>query len=307
MGRSGTHPATSGPPSGATGRGAASVSSTPDSPSGRPDGRIAELEAELAVAVQALHSQCSTYDEDSASFEKALSRLAQSERALSQTKARLVDADTRARAEQARAEALSAELTALRASVAADISLARESASAAEAREQQALAAARAARFEQAANGAELEELQTKLSDLQTQHAELAMHHSELTAERVLIEAELSEALAHNERLKSDLQEGQHELAAAAERNAVLTHERTRLLGLLGSLDVLAREITHLTEQAASARANLPKVEAWLGRDIEAEHVRATVRPEGMPALASPASRTQSAPEIMVDGVKLES
>jgi chromosome segregation ATPase len=307
MGRSGTHQAKSGPPSGATGRGAAPVPSAPDGPSVRPDGRIAELEAKLAVAVQALQSQRSTYDEDSASFEKALSRLAQSERALSQTKARLVDADTRARDEHARAEALSAELAALRASAAAEIGLARESTSAAEAREQQALAAARAARFEQAANGAELEELQTKLSDLQTQHAELAMHHGELTAERALIDVELSEALAHSQRLKRELEESQHELAAAAERNAMLTHERTRLLGLLASLDVLAREITHLTEQAATVRAHLPKVEAWLGRDVEAEHVRATVRPEGMPAPAPPASRAEDAPEILVDGVKLES
>ena len=98
----------------------------------------------------------------------------------------------------------------------------------------------------------------------------------------------------------------QAEVAATAERNAVLTHERTRLLGLLASLEVLAREITQLTAQTATATGNLPKVEAWLGRDVEAEHVRATVRPEGMSVPAPKARRTLSAPEITVDGVKLE-
>lgn len=304
MGRSGSHKAKSLPPSDVIGRGVASLSSTPKRPGVRPDARVADLEAQLALTTRALQSQQSTYDEDSASFEKALSRLAQSERSLSQTKARLVDAEALARAEQARTEALSAELTALRATAAAEIALAREGATAAEAREQQALAAARATRFELAATVAELEELQGKVSDL---HAEHALHRSELTAERALCEVDLKEAVAHNERLKSDLLGCQAELAAAGERNAVLTHERTRLLGLLASLEVLAREIAHLTGQVGTATGNLPKVEAWLGRDVEAEHVRATMRPEGTSAPAPKASRTLSAPEITVDGIKLES
>ena len=226
---------------------------------------------------------------------------------MSQTKARLVDTETLARTERARAEAISAELTASKATAAAEIALARESASAAEAREQQALAAARAARFGEAANGAELEELQAKVSDLQTALAELALRHTESTNERARCELERTEALALNGRLKSDLGDCQAEFAAAEERNAVLSHERTRLLGLLGSLGVLAREITHLTVQATTAEASLPKVEAWLGRDVEAKHVRATVRPESPSAPMPQASRSPSAPEIVVDGVKLES
>jgi chromosome segregation ATPase len=259
MGRSGSHKAKSSPPSGASVRAA-------------PEARIAELEAQLAVADQALKSQRSSYDEDATSFEKALARLAQSERSLSQTKARLVDTEALVRTERARAETISAELTAAKAAAAAEIALARESASAAEAREQQALAAARGARFGEAANAAELAELQGKVSALQI-----------------------------------DLADCQAEVAAADERNAVLTHECTRLLSLLGSLGVLAREITHLTVQAATAEASLPKVEAWLGRDVESKHVRATVRPEAPSASMLKASRAPSAPEIVVDGVKLES
>lgn len=302
MGRSGSHKATSGPSSNAIGRGAASPSSAPQRLSA--DARVVDLEAQLELATQALQSQRSSYDEDSASFEKTLSRLAQSERALSQTKARLVDAEALARAEQARREALAAELAAFKASAAAEIALAKESTAAAEAREQQALAAARAARFELAANVAELEELQGKVSDL---HAEHALRQSESIAERALCETELREAMAHNGRLQSDLQDCQADVAAAEERNAVLTHERKRLLGLVGSLEVLSREITHLTAQAATATENLPKVEAWLGRDVAAEHVRATMRPQCTSAPAAKAPRSRSAPEIMVDGVKLES
>jgi chromosome segregation ATPase len=282
-------------------------SRTPRGLGAGPDPRIADLEAQLTLVAQALQSQRSSYDEDSASFEKTLSRLAQSERSLSQTKARLVDAEALTRAEQARAEALSAELEAIKLTTAAEIASARESASAAEAREQQALATARAARFEQAANAAELEELQGKVSDLHLEHAELGVRYSELTAVRAHCEVELAEAMAINEGLKRDLDDCQGELAAATERNSELTHERARLLGLLASLDVLAREITHLTMQAGTGAASLPKVEGWLGRDVEAEHIRATVRPEGMPAPAPKVSRSQSAPEITVNGVKLES
>jgi len=212
MGRSGNHKLRSTPPSDSAERGAPSLSSTPKGPRVMPDARFAELEAQLALATQALQRQQSSYDEDSASFEKALSRLAQSERLLSQTKARLVDAEALARAEQARAEALSAELAALKATTAAEIALARESAAAAEAREQQALATARAARFEQAANLAELEELQGKLSDLQAEHA---MRYGEAAAERALCEADLAQAIAHGERLKNDLEDCQAEVAAA--------------------------------------------------------------------------------------------
>jgi chromosome segregation ATPase len=294
MGQSGSHKATSGRSLNAIGRGTAPLA----------DPRVVDLEAQLELATRALQSQRSSYDEDSASFEKTLSRLAQSERALSQTKARLVDAEALARAEQARTEALAAELAALKANAAAEIALAKESTTAAEAREQQALAAARAARFELAANVAELEELQGKVSDL---HAEHALRQSELIAERALCETDLREVMAHNGRLKSELQDCQAEVAAAEERNAVLTHERKRLSGLLGSLEVLSREITHLTAQATTATENLPKVEAWLGRDVAAEHVRATMRPQCTQAPAAKAPRSQSAPEIMVDGVKLES
>jgi colicin import membrane protein len=272
MGQSGSHKAKSSLLASYSARGAAPLPSTGKGSAARPDARIAALEAQLAAATQALQSQRSSYDEDSTSFEKTLSRLAQSERALSQTKARLVDAETLAQTERARADALLAELAASRATATAEIAAARESASAAEAREQQALAAARAARFGEAANGAELDELQGKVSDLH----------------------------AHLERRQA-------EVAAAEERNAVLTHERTQLLGVLASLEVLAREITQLTAQATTVGASLPKVEAWLGRDVESKHARATVRPEGKPASPPKQSRAQLEPAPVLDTLELES
>ena len=272
MGQSGSHKAKSSPLAGYSARGPAPLLGTPKNMAARSNTRIAELEAQLAAANQALQSQRSSYDEDSSSFEKTLSRLAQSERALSQTKARLVDAETLAQTERARAETLSAELAASRARAEADVAAARESASAAEAREQQAIAAARAARFGEAANGAELDELQGKVSEL---HAELARR--------------------------------QAEVAATEERNAILTHERTQLLGVLASLEVLAREITQLTTQATTVGASLPKVEAWLGRDVESKHVRATVRPEGLPASPPKPSPAQTEPAPGADAVELES
>jgi hypothetical protein len=72
---------------------------------------------------------------------------------------------------------------------------------------------------------------------------------------------------------------------------------------------VLGREITHLTVQAASMQTSveLPKVEVWLGRDVEAEHVRATMRPDGMLAPPLPPRRASSHPEIVIDGLKLNS
>ena len=257
MGRPASPKPKSGPASERTGR--VPRSTTPLGLGVAPEARIADLETQLALAIQSLQNQRSSYDEDSASFEKTLARLAQSERSLSQTKARLVDAEA--------------------------------SASAAEAREQQALATARAARFEQAANAAELEELQGKVSDLQAEHALLGVRHAEVIAERASCEVDLAEAVAVNEGLKRDLDDCQAELAAAKERNGLLTHERTRLSSILASLEVLAREITHLTVQSTTAGASLPAVEGWLGRDVEAEHIRATVRPEGCLLYTSPSPR----------------
>src|SRR6188768_2969965 len=192
MGRSGSHQPQSRRPSEPSGRGAPLRSRTPRGLGAGPDPRIADLEAQLTLVAQALQSQRSSYDEDSASFEKTLSRLAQSERSLSQTKARLVDAEALTRTEQARANA-------------------------AEAREQQALATARAARFEQAANAAELEELQGKVSELHVEHAELGLRHSDLATARALCEVELAEARAINEDLKRELDDCQGELAVARE------------------------------------------------------------------------------------------
>jgi chromosome segregation ATPase len=139
------------------------------------------------------------------------------------------------------------------------------------------------ARAEQAE--AEVKSLRTEASELHTAWTELSLNG-----------ATLQQAL---DACRSDL-------AAAESRVDVLTHERTRLLDVLASLEVLGREISQLTNQATAEGTSLPKGECWLGRDVEAEHVRATVRPEGMSAAPPKAPRTWSAPEIVVDGIKLE-
>jgi chromosome segregation ATPase len=196
------------------------------------DPSVAELLVQLEQAHQALRDERASHEQESENFVKALARLGQSERALSQAQAKVVRAE--ARAEQAEAEVKS---------------------------------------------------LRSEASDLHTAWTELSLNG-----------APLQQALDACRR----------DLAAAETRVDALTHERTRLLDVLASLEVLGREISQLTSQATAEGTSLPKSE-WLGRDVEAEHVRATVRPEGMSAAPPKAPRAWSTPEILVDGVKLES
>lgn len=234
--------------------------------------RAAELEAKLTAMEQELERSRLQHQEDSAGFAQALARLAQSERGLSQTKAKLVDAESRA----ARAEARLVAAEAHRAAAEAQASELEARLLEVEAREREALIAAEDARDERAAAMAEVEQL--KRQSLQREPGGGAND--------------------------PESRELRRRLAAAEERVDTLSHERARLLELLASLEVLGREISHLTQQAVPVAAGLPKVEAWLGRDVEAEHVRATVRPEAFSAPPPQASRTWSTPELVIDGVK---
>jgi DNA repair exonuclease SbcCD ATPase subunit len=159
------------------------------------------------------------------------------------------------------------------------------------------------ARVSQAAAMAESAE--AKLLEAEAREREALIAAQEASEEKAALLLEIAE-LKRGVR-PSAAQDLSRELASAEQRIDVLTHERERLLELLSSLEVLGREITHLTTQASVNSPALPKAEVWLGRDLEAEHVRATMRPEGLSAPPRAAVRSWSTPEISIDGLKLES
>jgi chromosome segregation ATPase len=261
--------------------------------------------------------------DESAGFEQTLARLTQSERSLSQTRAKLVNAETQAEQLQAKVASLTDELRELRE---LSQSLSRDSAAgtdecaklaeslrAAETRLAEAEARSLASEARAAAAEARAAELETRLAEAEARERDALIAAEDARDEQAAARAEL-EQLA---RERSDVapwsrdsgsdNELARKLAASEARLDTLTHERTRLLELMSSLEVLGREITTLTQQATTDVPGLPKVEEWLGRDVEAEHVRATLRPEAFSAPPPQARRAWSTPEIMIDGIKLES
>lgn len=254
--------------------------------------RVVELEAQLRATQAELERARATYQEDSAGFAQTLSRMTQSERSLSQTRAKLVEAE-------AKAEPLLAQLKELRELAE---SLSRDSAAGTEecAKLNEAV---HAAEQRAAAAEARASELETRLAEAEARERDALIAAEEARDERAAVAAEL-EAVRLD---RGDSSEARRQLAAAEARLDTLTHERVRLLELFASLEVLGREITHLTQQATPESTALPKVEAWLGRDVEAEHVRATVRPEAFSAPPVQATRSWSTPEIVIDGVKIDS
>ena len=76
---------------------------------------LAQVEAELAEAHQAIAQQRREFDEDASSFAQAIARLSHSERTLGQTKAKLLDALERAERAETRSTELSAALVELEA------------------------------------------------------------------------------------------------------------------------------------------------------------------------------------------------
>lgn len=279
--------------------------------------------------------------DESAGFEQTLVRLTQSERSLSQTRAKLVNAEAHTQQLEAKVCGLTEELRGLRElsqslsrdsaagtdecarlaeslhvaearvvetearAAAAEARAAAAEARAAEAEAQAAATATRAAAADRRA--AELEkhaaELETRLAETEAREREALIAAEDARDERLATLAELDQL----RQSRGESREVARQLAAAEARLDTLTHERVRLLELLASLEVLGREITQLTQQAAPDAPGLPRVEEWLGRDVEAEHVRATLRPEAFSAPPPQATRSWSTPEIVIDGIKLES
>lgn len=261
--------------------------------------RVAELEAQLKATQLELEKARAAHQEDSAGFGQALARLTQSERALSQTRAKLVEAE-------AKAEGTSAQLRELRElaeSLSKDSAAGTEECAKLNEILRDAEARVTAAQGRAAAADARALELETRLAEAEAREREALIAAEEARDERAAALAEI-ESLRLDQ---GDSGEARRQLAAAEARLDTLTHERVRLLDLFASLEVLGREITHLTQQATPDSPELPKVEAWLGRDVEAEHVRATVRPEAFVPPPAQASRTWSTPEIVIDGVKIDS
>src|SRR5882724_10509821 len=69
--------------------------------------RMAELEGQLAEALETLTRQQQESDENATSFGQVMARLSHSERTLGQTKSKLMDAEERVEKSEARAAALS--------------------------------------------------------------------------------------------------------------------------------------------------------------------------------------------------------
>jgi len=238
--------------------------------------RIAELEARLYAAEDALKRAKESHDEDSAGFAQGLSKLAHSERALSQTRAKLVDADARCVALERKVERALAELATVKADAEckAAAALERDERRTAELAELRRLAESLSR--DSAAGADECARLAEALREAEERERVALLAAEDARDDRAALQAEVDALKVRS----APSPGGDERLAALQERLDLLTHERARLLELLASLDVLGREITHLTMQATPTSVALPQVESWLGRDVEAEHVRATLRPK---------------------------
>jgi chromosome segregation ATPase len=174
--------------------------------------------------------------QDTAGFEQTLVRLTQSERSLSQTRAKLVNAEAQAQELQGKVSGLTDELRELRE---LSQSLSRDSAAGtdecAKLAESLHLAEARAAEAE-----ARAFELETRLAEAEAREREALIAAEDARDERLAALAEL-EQLRQGRSENSDTA---RKLAAAEARIDTLTHERVRHLELLSSLEVLGREIT---------------------------------------------------------------
>lgn len=312
----------------------------------------AELEGQLAQALEALARQKQESEENATSFAQAMARLSHSERTLGQTKARLMDANERGEKGEARVAALSEQLNlhgveisrlqqALEAAQARELeqgllletlraqnetkareledahewksravaqeralrdlaeSLSRDSADgaaecarldehckAAEEREQRAIE--RALQAESAHSSAV-----TELSESRRREAELLVQCAELQQARDAAQVSLAGAQA-------SIAEREVERALAQQELASADQERARFIGILGALEVLGREIVEVgfhARKAAETRSNV--------QFAQSECDRPTLKPEPAPKLAR-SLRSSTAPEITVDGVRLD-
>ena len=161
-----------------------------------------------------------------------------------------------------------------------------ESLRGAEEREQRALALAMDARAEHASCPAELTEARAR-------EAQLVERCSELELER-------DRALTLVASSQSELSRREAKLAFAQCEIAGADRERSHLLGVLGALEALARQIATVGHQART------EAEAAMLIAREAGPEPVTLKPEAA-VLNSPVSlRASTGPEILIDGVRLE-
>jgi len=348
--------------------------------------RMAEIEGQLAEALEALAGQQQESEENATSYAQAMARLSHSERTLGQTKSRLMDAEERIEKSEARGAALGQQLGQLELSIleqraafdreaqeereravrqtreeaAAELnvremeitrlqrvleaahlrdleqsqlletlraqneakageldaahewtsralaqekslrdlseSLSRDSADGAaecarlsehlkavEEREQRALARALTAESEHSSSS-------TELSETKRREAELTERRAELEQARDAALARLASSQATVVELEAGRALDQQELASAE-------HERARFIGILGALEMLGREIVDVGFQARKAAE--PRSKSKLE---DAESDRTTLKPEPAPRH----QRSSTAPEITIDGVRLD-
>jgi len=296
------------------------------------EARAEKAEAELA----ALTARCSELESSAPAQRAALDREAQDERerAIRQACERLeselerknteiarlrdvVDAALRREVEQKQSlDALSAE----RATLSQELADALEQVSAAVAQESalrelaeslsrdSAAGAAECARIseeQKAAEGRErvarIDALDAKgalaasmaeLADLTRWQDELVARSDELTRER-------DEALAIIEDLQTTIADRDAALEVALRDTVSVGRERARFIGVLGALETLGREIAEIGMQA---RTEAERGAAPSG----AAHEPITLRPEPTPKNVPRGARPSAAPEILIDGVRLD-
>jgi chromosome segregation ATPase len=296
--------------------------------------RTAAIERQLAAALEALARQQQESEENATSFAQLMARLAHSERTLGQTKTKLMAAEERVEKSEARVASFSQQLSQVEARVreqrttferdaqeererfvclsnerSAELkalrdlaeSLSRDSAAgtaecarlneqwrAAEEREQAALQRALDAESNQLSSLTELSESKRREGDLTERCAQLERARDLALASLASLQATLTEREAEHAR-------DQRELASADQ-------ERAGFIGILAAIEALGREITDVGFHARTAAETRSKIKAE-----EADADRTTLRPEPAPKLVPRSLRSSTAPEITVDGVRLDS
>jgi chromosome segregation ATPase len=225
-----------------------------------------ELEAELTKLRAAMEQQKREFEEETSSFPQVLARLAHSERALGQTKTKLIAA------EEAAVQA-SAQLGASQARV-----------QEVEKQLQERVDAEREARIE-------LVTLRDALAAALEREPAFERTEIELQGELAMLKAALEAADQERE-----------EMTSLRQALAVAHQERDELLGALGGIELLAQRIARLSREPKSIASEPTKP----SHSLEPDDERATLRPvAALSRREAPRSLRRATPEITVDGLPL--
>ena len=164
-----------------------------------------------------------------------------------------------------------------------------ESCNAAEEREHTALACALEAHSEREAVVAEL--------------AELGRREARVTIRSNALELERNQALLDLASLQTAHTEREAQLAAAEAELAGAAKERARFIGIFGALEMLGRQIA---EVGFRARAEAETRSGTEHGEPDSEPQCITLKPGPPPKHAPRSLRVSTAPEILIDGVRLE-